>query len=301
MSGTSLFMNPDDMIRMDRMSLAAKTRIRGTIQGKRQTRQLGSSLDFADYRLYAPGDDIRQLDWNAYGRTGKPFIKLFLDEQELQVNMFVDVSRSMDFGSENSAVDTNKFLYARRLAASIGYIALSGYDRVGVHLFADHIHERLPMLRGKGSVHRLLHFLANAQPQMSGEIASAFMRPAVLPKQPGMSWVFSDFLYESGVEEALNALIAARQEVAVVQILSPEEVRPTLTGDLRLVDSELGGGKEVAISGKILKAYQSAVFQYTELLRKFCYERGITYMLAVTDVPFSDFVAKQLRQNGLLG
>ncbi|WJH34622.1 DUF58 domain-containing protein [Paenibacillus sp. CC-CFT747] len=140
------------------MSVAAKKRIRGTMQGKRRSRMLGSSMEFADYRMYTPGDDTRQLDWNVYGRTGKAFIKQFMDEQELQVHLYVDVSRSMDFGGTDSHPDHSKFLYARRLAACVGYITLAGYDRVGVKLFGEDMIGQLPVMRGKGSASRLLPF-----------------------------------------------------------------------------------------------------------------------------------------------
>jgi uncharacterized protein (DUF58 family) len=109
--GPGLQLDSSLMLRLDSLSLAAKNRIRGTMQGKRRSRQLGSSQEFADYRIYTPGDDTRQFDWNVFGRTGKPFIKQFMDEQELQVNVYIDCSKSMDFG-EGTA---NKFLYARQL------------------------------------------------------------------------------------------------------------------------------------------------------------------------------------------
>lgn len=115
-----------------------------------------------------------------------------------------------------------------------------------------------------------------------------------------MTWLFSDFFYESGVEEALAYLLAARQEVVVIQVLSPEEVAPKLSGELRLIDSESGEAKEVAISPKVLQAYRKAVEQYTGALKAFCYERGITYTLAVTDAPPAEFVLKELRRSGVI-
>lgn len=304
MSQTSTtFLDAQLLQRLDQAALSAKHRIRGTLQGKRCSSQLGASLDFADYRLYTPGDDIRQLDWNAYGRTGKPFIKLFMDEQELIVNLYIDASKSMDFGSQGQqgiSTGTNKFLYARQLAACIGYLTLSGYDRVSARLFGERIHEQLPMLRGKGSVQRLFQFLAAAQPTQRGDLSAAVRRPEAIPRLPGMTWLFSDFLYENGVEEALSYLRAAKQEVVAVQVLSPHEVNPSLSGDVRLVDSELGSGKEVAISGALLKAYRAAVQRYTESLRRFCHERDIAYILVTTDTPLTDTVFRTLRQGGFI-
>ncbi|WP_248924543.1 DUF58 domain-containing protein [Paenibacillus hamazuiensis] len=303
MSAGQLELNPGLLLRLERMSLAAKRRIRGNMQGKRSSKQLGASLEFADYRLYSPGDDIRRFDWGAYARTGKPFIKQFMDEQELRVHLYVDCSRSMDFGGGGAGSEqarASKFLYARQLAACIGYIALSGYDRVGVRLFGERIERELPLLRGKGSMPRLLGFLAEAETVPRGDLAQAVMRPGAVPRQPGMSWVFSDFLYESGVEESLGFLHAAGQEVVVVHILSEEEMNPKLSGDLRLIDSESGAGKEVAVTGRVLRDYRAAVHQYSQGLKRFCHERNMAYMLLTTGTPVEDAVQRSLRENGLL-
>lgn len=349
--GTLLFPDPQDLLRLERLALVSKSRVRGSMQGRRRSRQAGSSLEFADYRLYAPGDDTRQLDWNVFGRTGKPFIKQFLDERELQVHLYLDCSRSMDFGGDGgflgsggsaeaaaagpggeaqaaaggtaapnpdaplpvrdspagppSASPTvprsgNKFLHARRLAAAVGYMALAGYDRAGVRFFGERVSRELPQLRGKGSASRLFAFLEETRPEAAGDIAAALMTPLAVPKQPGMAWVFSDFLYESGVEEALAYLQAARQEVIAVQVLSPEEVAPELFGDLRLVDSESGTGKEVALSPKVLGAYREAVRTYTDGLASFCRERGMGYICAVTDVPAMETINRLFRSGGLV-
>lgn len=288
---------PDEelLVRLEQLSLAAKGRVRGTMQGRRRSRQTGASLDFADYRLYSPGDDIRQLDWNAYGRFGKPFIKLFLDEQELMVHLWIDASKSMDFGRREGGVTLHKFDYARHLAACIGYVALAGYDRVGARFFSDRITAELSPIRGKGSAPRLFQFLSDADVHAAGSLTQTVMRPAAVPRFPGMTWVFSDFLYENGVEESLAYLQAARQAVVAVQILEPGELHPELAGDLRLIDSESGSGREVAISGKVLHAYRQQVERYTLKLRQYCSERGIAYLLAVTGTPVLDVIVRLFR------
>jgi uncharacterized protein (DUF58 family) len=294
------FLDKDLMLRLEQMTVSAKSRIRGKMQGQRRSKQMGSSLDFADYRLYSPGDDFRQLDWNAYGRTGKPFIKLFLDEQELQVHLYVDTSKSMDFGSQGSDLRQNKFYYAKQLAACIGYVALAGYDRVGAYFFSKGMDASLPLLRGRGSAAKLIQFIAEAKPGKQGDIAESIMHPLSVPKQPGVTWLFSDFLYESGVEEAISYLRAANQEVVVVQILSPEEINPKLAGDLRLIDSESGAGKEVAMSAKVLKAYHSVLQQYTGSLQKLCHDQNIAYVMAATDNPVADTVFRLFRRSGVI-
>lgn len=302
--------------RLERLMLFTRHRAGGTMQGKRRSGQMGSSLEFADYRPYSPGDDLRKLDWHAYAKTGRPYVKLYLDEQELQVTLYVDVSASMNFPGgdrlpgqasgrtlppgEPSLHGTGKLLYAKQLAACVGYAALCSYDRVSVQLFGEDITARLPMIRGRGSASRLFDFLAKAPVEAKGNIASVFMKPASLPLRPGLAWIFSDFLFPSGVEEAIRALLAARQEVRLVQVLSFDELHPALSGDLRLIDCETGEGKEVAISGNVLEAYADAVNHYTRGLERFCRERGVGYYLAVATDPLEETVLNSFRKAGLL-
>lgn len=327
MTASKLYLPNDLLLQLEQLSLVAKRRIRGTMQGKRRSKQLGSSLEFADYREYTPGDDTRRFDWGVYGRTGKPFIKQYMDEQELQVHLFIDASPSMNFGGELSGTLVeggkvgNKLDYAKQLAACIGYIALSSYDRVDAACFADRIINHTPLLRGKGSAARLFQFMESAEglavdkqgtkqgskngniqgnSQADSYFARPFMNPYALSRQQGMTFIFSDFLAEQGVEEALSYMIAARQEVVVVQVLHQQELEPSLIGDLKLIDSEQSGGKEVAVSGRVLRAYQDVVQTYTDGLRQYCHERGMTYVMARTDLPVSEMVLKLLRQTGVL-
>ncbi|MGF7035974.1 uncharacterized protein (DUF58 family) [Paenibacillus mucilaginosus] len=290
-------LDPSLLLRLERLVLATKQRTRGTVQGKRRSRQMGASLEFADYRQYSPGDDTRRLDWNTYARTGRPFIKQFMDEQELQVNLYLDCSRSMDFGSTGGMT---KLEYAGLLAACVGYVGLAGYDRVGVRLFSSRIVKELPLLRGRGNAHRLFTFLNDIPVERTGDLTAALREPLSLPRQPGMTWIFSDFLYEEGIEETLQYFQAAKQELVVVQVLNPDELHPQLSGDLRLVDSELGTGKEVAVSGRTLQAYLKTVREFTQGLQSFCHERGIAYMLARTDRDAAETVNRTMRENGLL-
>lgn len=313
MTDGKLYLDQELLLQLEQATLTAKRRIRGAMQGKRRSRQLGSSLEFADYREYAPGDDTRRFDWSVYGRTGKPFIKQYMDEQELQVHLFVDASISMNFGEDNGLLAVegrsgNKFDYAKRLAACIGYIALASYDRVDAACFTDEIVSHTPLLRGKGSAARLYQYLESAPSEAVdaadgdnlSHFSRAFMNPHALSRQQGVTWIFSDFLAEAGIAEALSYLMAAKQEIVVVQVLNRLELEPELIGDLRLIDSETKGGKEVALSDRVLRAYQAEVKDYTEGLRQYCFERGIAYLLTPTDVPLADTVLKLFRQAGVV-
>lgn len=293
-------LSQDMLYQLERLALVAKGRTSGVMQGQRRSKRMGTSLEFADFRAYSPGDDYRLLDWHVYGRTGKPFIKLFMDEQELMVNLLIDSSKSMDFGTDDGEHHGHKFMYAKQLAACIGYIALVGYDRVSALFFSDEIYERLPYIRGRGSAQRLFHFLSTAELRQSGRLADALMQPANRTRRGGMTWLFSDFWYEEGVEEALTYLRAAGQEVVVVHILSCEEVEPQLAGDLRLIDSETESGIEVAMSSKVLNTYEKALQQHVHRLQRFCYEKDIAYINVRTDTPLTDTVYQLFRQSGLV-
>ena len=170
--------------------------------GKRRSRRLGSSLEFADYRVYAPGDDVRRFDWGVYSRTGKAFVRQFMDEQELTVSLFVDCSASMgavmSSSSELSAADpagtkeSPKWLLARQLAASIGYMALSSYDRLQIACYSRSINARLPIMRG-GLGPSPVFVPARGRNGRRGQFGRSACGSWRTPRQPGMTWVFSDF------------------------------------------------------------------------------------------------------------
>lgn len=299
--------------RLERLTLHSKRRSMGTMQGKRRSQKLGSSLEFADYRQYSPGDDLRRFDWNVYHRTGKPFVRQYWDEQELLVSLYVDVSASMDFGTESAGVEEsgragasleNKLLYAKQLAAAVGYVALSGHDRVHTAVFDERVTGVLPPIRGKANAPKLFNYLSQAEAGGIGNAAKALRQPNVIPRKPGMTWIFSDFWLEGGMEElagTLSVLQSVNQEIVLVHVLSNEEVSPSYTGDLRLLDSELGTGKEMAVTGRLIDMYQKALKDYRHELSKLCSERGIRYVFAPSHVPLEQGIFQTLQAAGAIG
>ncbi|WP_106766686.1 DUF58 domain-containing protein [Paenibacillus faecalis] len=319
MSGTGHLLPPEWLTRLERLSLGARTRVAGTLQGKRRSRRLGSSLEFADYRQYTPGDDVRRFDWGVYSRTGKAFVRQFMDEQELMVSIYLDCSASMGTAISASSPESAslseamkaagsdqggaKWLLARQLAASIGYMALASYDRLQVACYSRTLDLRLPILRGKGAAHRLFAHLQQAPTGGDGSLAAALSVPGALPRLPGMTWIFSDFWLEGGEEElsrSLSLLSGAGQEAVLVQVLSREELEPRLSGDLRLVDSESRTGKEVAVTGRVLDAYREELNNYRQMLARVCAERGMTYVLIPADMPLQEAVFGVLAGAGLI-
>jgi uncharacterized protein (DUF58 family) len=287
-------LDPQFLRRLERMQVVSKRMARGTQAGKRRSRNTGSSVEFADYRAYAPGDDLRQLDWNAYARTGKLFLKKFLDEQELHISLYIDCSRSMAYG------EPSKFQRAVQLAAALGYISLHHFDYVSVYAFDDKISASLRSLHGKGKVQQLFRFLQSLQPGGAGEINQALRSAQAVHGKPGISVIVSDFLYETGYEQGIAFLQAARQEVALVQLLTKEERDPQYEGGLRLIDSETQQQKEISFNPLVLDEYRGTVKTYQAQLAGYAFSRGISYLDVEPERPVEEILFHICKQSGLI-
>src|SRR5881394_4604847 len=267
-------LTPELLRRLEQFQLLAARRAKSSAKGERRSRARGQSVEFADYRTYVHGDDFRYLDWNLFGRLEKLFLKLYEEERELPVRIFLDASESMTFG------EPRKFDFARQVAAAIGYVALSGFDRVSVIPFpaldAASAAERndtqpgnfnfelaargaLRSVRGKKSAIQFFQNLGGVTAGGAANLNEALRRGALEARQAGVAVVLSDFLDPAGYEVGLNALIGRGFHVDLVQILAPEELSPTTFGDLRLIDSETGGVQEVTFGRFRMKNYQQTV------------------------------------------
>jgi len=286
----------DLLRRLEQFQLLARRRAKSSARGERRSRARGQSVEFADYRNYVPGDDFRYLDWNLYGRLDRLFVKLYEEERELPVRIFLDASESMAFGQPS------KFDFARQVAGAVAYVALCGFDRVSVVPFPEREEEAatrgaLRSVRGRKSalgMFRNLHQLKAGGPVDFNE---ALKRGALEARQAGLALVLSDFLDPSGYEEGLNALVGRGFQVDVVQILSPEELNPVVYGDLKLVDSETGGIQEVTFGKYRVAAYQKAVRNYVQRLREYCQKRGVTFFMASSETSLEQLLLKQLRES----
>ena len=245
-------LTPELLRRLEQFQLLAARRAKSSAKGERRSRARGQSVEFADYRNYVHGDDFRYLDWNLYGRLERLFLKLYEEERELPVRIFLDASESMTFG------EPRKFDFARQVAAAIGYVALSGFDRVSVIPFPDlgqwpgrrtrpprtlelAARGALRSVRGKKSAIQFFQNLSALTAGGPANLNQALRRGALEARQAGVAVVLSDFLDPAGYETGLTALVGRGFQVDLVQILAPDELSPTTFGDLRLVDSETGG------------------------------------------------------------
>lgn len=297
----------DLLRRLEQFQLLARRRAKSSARGERRSRARGQSVEFADHRNYVAGDDLRYLDWNLYGRLERLFLKLYEEERELPVTVFVDGSESMTFGTPP------KFDFARQVAAAVGYVALCGFDRVSVRVFPDMdqrtdeqaqanrgaevaIRGALRFVRGRKSSMTYFQNLTKLTAGGSASLNESLRRGALEARQAGLAVVLTDFLDPAGYEAGLNALVGRGFQVNAVQILAPDEVSPTSFGDLKLVDSETGRLQEVTFGKFRMAAYQKAVQNYCQRLREFCQGRGINFFSVTSDIKIDELLLKQLRQ-----
>jgi uncharacterized protein (DUF58 family) len=291
---TSSLLAPDFFSKLEQLELVAKRLLMGRFKGDRLSKRKGTSVEFADHRHYVVGDDFRFLDWNLYARLDKLFIRLFQEEEDLQLNVLVDVSKSMDFGTPP------KLHYAKQLAAALAYIGLVNMDRVGVGGLSNRYLPGPRSLRGKKSLPRLLEFLEGLEPSQHGELSAGVKSFCVQGGTRGIVVLISDFLDKAGFEDPLRMMLARRMEVYAIQVLAPEEIDPALQGDLRLVDVEDDDLAEITVTPALIKRYRSNLAAYQHALTDFCRQRGIQFMSASTAEPFEKLVLTQLRQRGLV-
>ncbi|HEX3800129.1 MAG TPA: DUF58 domain-containing protein [Verrucomicrobiae bacterium] len=286
--------------RLEQFQLLASRRAKSSARGERRSRARGQSVEFADHRNYVPGDDFRYLDWNLYGRLEKLFLKLYEEERELPVRIFLDASESMTFG------EPRKFDFARQIAAAIGYVALCGFDRVSVVPFPDNKDESavrgaLRAVRGRKSALNFFQNISQLTAKGTANFNESLRRGALEARQAGVAVVLSDFLDPAGYESGLTALVGRGFQVNAVQILAPEELSPSTYGDLRLVDAETGNVQEVSFGKYRMSSYQQMVQNFCQRLREYSQARGISFFMAPSNMSLEQLLLKQLRQSEVWG
>ena len=288
------FFSNDFLLQLERVGFVSRRSHVGRVKGERKSPRKGSSVEFADYRPYEVGDDLRYVDWNAFGRLNRLYLKVFMDEEDLCVHLLVDASGSMDFG------EPGKFQYATRLAAALAFVAFVNLERVAVGVFRDRLSEGWLPTRGRNQFLPFQEFLAGIQPGGPTAFNDAIRQYALRVKDAGLAVVVSDFLDPGGYEQGLRALMERRFDVHVVQLLAPEEIEPTLGGDLELVDAESGEVRAVSLDAETLRAYHRELDGYLSRLEAFCRANELTYTRVTTDVPLEDLLLRRLKGSLLL-
>ena len=295
MSATdSALLPPDLMAQLERLELVTRKVFRGRLKGERRSKRKGQSVEFADFRNYVPGDDLRMLDWNLYARLDKLIIKLFLEEEDLHFFTLIDASMSMSFGQPT------KLDYAKQLAAALGFVGLVRTDRVRIETLGQGVHQRGPVLRGRRSVWRMVDFLDGIEPGENTSLAEGVKNFTLRNTGRGIVVLLSDLMDKDGYEAALRYLARRRMDVYVIQILSQEELDPDVKGDLRLVDCEDGDEAEITVSAPLLARYKQTLGAFVSGTQEFCARRGINYLVANTRTPVKELIASYLRRRGLV-
>jgi uncharacterized protein (DUF58 family) len=286
----------DFLHRVEQLSILNRQALRGPSAGPRSSPRHGASVEFADFRNYVSGDDFRRIDWKAYGRLDRLFLRLYRAEELAVVTIFLDHSSSMDFG------EPTKALTAGRLAAVLAYIALKSYDTVAVAGWGDTIDHFLPGQSGAGSIPGVWRTIARLVDTPAPATDFGCLRNfGHYRRGAGIAIVLSDFMTDSDWRAGLRSLRAAGQEVTAIQILSSDELSPQLRGDWKLVDAETGAQTEATLSPHLLRAYQQALERHTADISEFCRREGIAFVRLSSEVDLAGTVITDLQAVGVLG
>jgi uncharacterized protein (DUF58 family) len=280
--------------KLERLAIVSKRVSRGLGRGERRTRRSGAGLEFADHRAYTPGDDLRRLDWNLYGRLERPLLRLFEEDEELPLHLLVDTSASMGFGAPA------KLRLAVEVAAALAYVGLANLERVAVHALGETLGAGLGPQRGKAHVQPVFAFLAGLRAHGRTNLRAAIDRFVVGHGRRGIAVLLSDCFDPAGSEEALARLRASRFLPIVVQITAREEHAPSLDQDVLLVDAETGAERPLTITPAVRAAYERRFAERQEALGRACRQHEVPCFQVRSDQAFEDVVLRLLREGGLL-
>jgi len=280
------------LARLERLRFKPRRTLSGALRGERLSKRKGISIEFADFRPYAIGDDTRHLDWKILARLDRPIVKIYRDETELPVYLLLDASASMQFG------DPPKWQLAAQLAAALGYIALCGGDALFT-IALPQSDTRTAPLRGKGMFSDLLRWLKRLSPEGKG-LVEGLQQFARSDFPRGLAVLLTDGLDEN-FPSALQQVAYRGHEVLLLQILSDAELEPSLEGDLRLLDCETEEAVEITATSSVMREYQRRLAEFCQRLSDICRRAGGWYLRLTSRASLSDIVFRHLRWMGIIG
>lgn len=290
---TELF-DDDFQKKLETLAIVSRRVFAGRLRAERRSKKRGSGIEFADHRLYTPGDDFRFIDWNVYERFGRLLVRLYEEEEDLGIYFLVDCSTSMAFG------DGRKFDQARRLAAALAYVGLANLDRVTIVGINEDISVRMPTTRGKGRIFKVLAFLRDLAVGGTTDLRAGMKTFVAQHKRRGLAVLLSDLYDPEGFEHGINVLRYNKFEPYVVHIIDPRDGRPPLRGDVRIYDCETGEEREVTVTDKLLSRMADAHAEHRRQIERFCVKHQVAYFPAEVDVPFDELVLRVFRRGGFL-
>ncbi len=282
---------------LESLALGGRRLPLGRAAGQWRSRSSGSSVEFADYRTYTPGDEYRRIDWNAYARLERLFVRLYRAEEDLSLAIVLDASASMAWGKPSKA------RLAAQLAGALAFIAVQSGDRVEIAACRDaRVVQRLPALRGQAAVLSAWRQLEQLESGGATDLNAALAAYARHVTGAGLTVVVSDLFSPTGYQQGIDTLLARRQDVLLVQVLAPDELQPPadLLGEWRLLDSEPQAPLEATITPGVLRAYRRLLEEFRREAADFCRRRGLTYIQVRSDVNLQDLVLRTFRAVGIL-
>lgn len=274
---------------LEKLSIRARRPVSGWGAGQRRSHRTGHSVEFADYRAYGIGDDMRYVDWSIYSRTGRMHVKLFIDDEDLCLHLLIDGSASMGHGNPS------KLRWATELAAALSFVGLNGQERVSVGVVRDRLDSGVPTSRGRSRVHRIFDFLGGVRSEGKTNLNLSLANYAESIAGAGLAIVVSDLLDRTGYDKGLTALLEKGFEVHVVHVLSPEDLNPSSMGDVRLVDSETGEARLIRVDDHAIAAYRTRLNAFIAQVENFCSEHSIGYTRFSSSTPVDEAITRSLR------
>jgi uncharacterized protein (DUF58 family) len=280
--------------KLEYLAVVSRRVFSGAMRAERRTKKTGSGIEFADHRDYAPGDDIRYIDWPAYQRFDRLLIRLYEEEEDLAIYFILDTSSSMGFG------EAEKLRQAKRLCAALAYVGLANLDRIAIVAATDEVSGRMPTTRGKARIFRIFRFLSGVKAEGATDLGEAMKTFVAQHKRKGLAVLLSDLYDPEGFERGINVLRFNRFEPYVIHLVDKRDARPDIKGDVRVYDCETGTEREVTVTAKVLEKYQGAYEGYLEEVQRFCTSRQVSYFRADVDAPFDELILRVFRRGGFL-
>ncbi len=280
--------------RLANLRFAGHRRRGGRFSGGHASPRSGMSIEFADYRDYVPGDDLRYVDWSIYARLDRLLVKTFVQELDVPVYFLVDTSASMGLGRPP------KGIYASRLALALSYLALRSLDRVGLYPFSDRLGDCVPPRHGMAQFSRLLRSLSAVQPHGPTSLARAAADFQAQTRESGVVVLLSDFFSEESLREPLARFAYRGDQVIAIRVLDPAEVLPSLRGPTEFRDVESDERMRLAVGPATVEAYRKRFEEHAESLRREFESRRMRLFPATTNRPLERFIHEDLRAGGVL-
>lgn len=286
--------NEDFFKKLNKINMHINFKLSSGTQGGRKSKAKGVSVEFSDYREYAAGDDFRRIDWNAYGRFDKFFIKVFMEEREGVFNFFIDKSKSMDYG------EVNKKDAALKIVGALSYVALNNLDRVNINTMESGSVKSLKSATGNKGFQRIIKELESMEFDGATDLPQSIKRRNLTSK--GISIVVSDFLNNDGIEtleDGLKYLAYKKQQIILVQVLSEEEINPEFNNEVTFIDSETGEDLKMSLTPSLIEDYKKALKDYNKKLESLAKKYGgklisVSSSKSIEEIILNDFSKKRV-------